>query len=304
MSYTASGSGASDQTARSQLVSSFHFGNARWGYSSGGNIGSSLTGMINPNLDARYPVMLGIEGAGGHEVIADGYGYSASTLYHHLNLGWSGVDTAWYALPTVDTSNGTFTVVDTCVYNTYTNGTGEIISGRALDQIGRPVVNASVSATRTGGGTYTATTDTNGIYALARIPSGSSYSITVTKANYSTTSGKFSIGTSSDGAAASGNYWGANFTMNMLTTVIDHLVWGTVAATQPLNTPFGVTITAQNLTNGVATGFTGPVALSAFAAGAGSSATIIGNLAGNWYTYGFEMIPQICIASKPSECII
>ena len=35
-----------------------------------------------------------------------------------------------------------------------------IISGRVLDQIGRPVVNASVTATRTGGGAYTTTTDT------------------------------------------------------------------------------------------------------------------------------------------------
>jgi hypothetical protein len=289
MSYTASGSSSSDQDARTQLVSTFQFGNARFGYSSGGNIGSGLTGMINPNLDARYPVMLGIEGAGGHEVLADGYGYSASTLYHHLNLGWSGVSTAWYALPTVDTSDGTFTVVDSCVYNTYTNGTGEIISGRVLDQIGRPVVNASVSATRTGGGTYTATTDTNGIYAIARIPSGSSYSVSITKANYTPVGGSFSTGTSSDWAATSGNYWGANLTMPMLTTVLDHLVWGAVAATQSLNTPFGVTITAQNLTNGVATGFTGPVALSAAASGAGASTTIIGNLTWSSYIYGSEM---------------
>ena len=300
MSYTASGSAASDQTARNQLVSTFHFGNARFGYSSGANIGAGLTGMINPNLDARYPVMLGIEPAGGHEVIADGYGYSASTLYHHLNLGWSGVDTAWYALPLVDTSNGTFTVVDACVYNAYTNGTGEIISGRVLDQISRPVVNASVSATRSGGGTYTATTDTNGIYALARIPSGSSYSITVTKANYGTVSGNFSTTTSSDRAAASGNYWGANFTMNMLTTAIDHLAWGAVAATQPLNTPFGVSITAQNLTNGVATGFTGPVALSAYRTGVYSTNILVGNLGAsqtqtdssyNW-TFGYAFTPS------------
>ena len=210
--------------------------------------------------------------------MADGYGYSASTLYHHLNLGWSGASTAWYALPLIDTSPYTFNVMDGCVYNAYTNGSGEIISGRVLDQIGRPVVNATVTATRTGGGTYTTTTDTQGIYALARIPSASSYSITVTKANYSSVSSNFSTGTSSDMAATSGNQWGADFTMNMLTTVMDHLVWGAVASTQALNMPFGVTITAQNVTNGPATGFTGPVALSAYASGLGSSSTIIGNL--------------------------
>ncbi len=88
---------------------------------------------------------------------------------------------------------------------------GEIISGRVVDQIGRPVVNATVTATRTGGGTgeYTTTTDSQGIYALARIPSASSYSITVTKANYSPVSSNFSTGTSSDWSANSGNYWGA-----------------------------------------------------------------------------------------------
>ena len=107
--------------------------------------------MINPNLDARYPVLLGIEGSSGHAVVADGYGYSASTLYHHLNLGWSGASTAWYALPLIDTGSGfTFKVVDQCVYNAYTNGSGEIISGRVLDQISRPVINATVTATRTG----------------------------------------------------------------------------------------------------------------------------------------------------------
>ena len=289
MSYSASGSSSSPHTAKNQLVSTFQFANARYGANGLANIGAGLNGMINPNLDARYPVMLGISGAGGHAVLADGYGYSASTLYHHLNLGWSGVSTAWYALPLIDTGNGTFTVVDSCVYNIYTNGTGEIISGRVLDQIGRPVVNATVTATRSGGGTYSSTTDTNGIYALARIPSSSSFSVTISKANYTQVSGNFSTGTSSDYAATSGNYWGANFTMPMLTTALDHLVWGALASTQPLNTAFGATVTAQNLLNGTATGFTGPVALSAYASGLGSSATIIGNLSAGSYLYGSEM---------------
>jgi hypothetical protein len=289
MSYTASGSSSSPYNAKNVLLSTFQFANARYGANNSGNIGAVLTGMINPNLDARYPVLLGIRGSGGHAVVADGYGNSASTLYHHLNLGWSGVSTAWYALPIIDTGNGTFNVVDSCVYNTYTNGTGEIISGRVLDQIGRPVVNATVTATRSGGGSYSSITDTNGIYALARIPSSSSYSVTISKANYTPVSGNFLTGNSSDWAATSGNYWGADFTMNMLTTALDHLAWSALAATQSLNTPFGVTITAQNLLNGVATGFTGAVGLSASASGAGSPVTIIGNLTGSSYIYGSEM---------------
>ncbi|MGO8926770.1 MAG: C10 family peptidase [Limisphaerales bacterium] len=290
MAYTADGSSSALTDAKTALTSTFHFGSAIKGYNNGSDIGAGLVGMINPNLDARYPVLLGIEGSsGGHAVVADGYGYSASTLYHHLNLGWSGVSTAWYSLPLIDTSLYTFNVIDGCVYNAYTNGTGEIISGRVLDQIGRPVVTASVTATRAGGGTYTTTTDTQGIYALARIPSASSYSVTITKANYSSASTNLSTGTSSDMASTSGDMWGTDLTMNMLTTVIDHLMWGAVALTQALNLPFGVTITAQNVTNGPATDFTGPVALSAYASGLGSTSTVIGSLSPDAWLYGSEM---------------
>src|ERR1035437_795857 len=183
MQYASGGSSSSVLDAKTALTSTFRFSNAIKGWNNNSDIGAGLVGMINPNLDARYPVLLGIQGSsGGHAVVADGYGYSASTLYHHLNLGWSGASSAWYSLPLIDAGSYTFNVINGCVYNAYTNGTGEIISGRVLDQIGRPVVNASVAATRTGGGNYTTTTDTQGIYALARIPSASSFSITITKA--------------------------------------------------------------------------------------------------------------------------
>ena len=301
MAYAAGGSSSVLLDAKTALTGTFHFSSAIKGYNNLTNIGPDLVGMINPNLDARYPVLLGIEGTnGGHAVVADGYGYSASTLYHHLNLGWSGTSSAWYSLPLIDASPYTFNVIDGCVFNAYTNGTGEIISGRVLDQIGRPVINASVTATRTGGGTYTTTTDTQGIYALARIPSASSYSITITKANYSSASTNLSTGTSSDRTATSGNRWGTDLRMKMATTVIDHLVWGAVASTQAPNVPFGVTIIAQNVTNGPATGFTGPVALSGYQTGTSSTNTLVGNLGDsqpqtdynyNW-TFGYAFTPN------------
>jgi hypothetical protein len=50
-----------------------------------------------------------------------------------------------------------------------------------------------------------------------------------------------------------------------------------------------VTITAQNLTNGPASGFTGPVTLSGYASGVGAARTIIGNLTPSAYLYGSEM---------------
>ena len=225
MAYGSSGSSSALMDAKTALTGTFHFNNAIQGFNNNADIGAGLVGMINPNLDARYPVLLGIQGSsGGHAVVADGYGTNSSTLYHHLNLGWSGVSSAWYALPLIDTSSGyTATVVDQCVYNAFTNGSGEIISGQVLDQISRPVTNATVTATGTGG-PYTTTTDSLGIYALARIHSSTSYAITVTKANYSSVSTNVTTGTSSDRSATSGNRGGVDLRMNMLTTVMDHLV--------------------------------------------------------------------------------
>ena len=74
-----------------------------------------------------------------------------------------------------------YTIVQACIYNIYTNGSGQIISGRVTDPTGAPVAGATVTAVRNGGGTYSATTDTNGIYALANIPAASSYTLTTTK---------------------------------------------------------------------------------------------------------------------------
>jgi hypothetical protein len=68
---------------------------------------------------------------GGHAVVCDGYGYSLSTLYHHLNLGWSGNDDAWYALPTIDTDLGPFTSIHKCVYNVFVTGSGMGLRSRA-----------------------------------------------------------------------------------------------------------------------------------------------------------------------------
>jgi hypothetical protein len=301
MQYTSPSSTSSLIDAKTALCNTFHYSNAIQGWNQNSDIGAGLLGMINPNLDARYPVLLGIQGSsGGHAVVADGYGYSASTLYHHLNLGWSGASSVWYSLPLIDTTPYTFTVIDGCVFNAYTNGTGEIISGRVLDQIGRPVVNASVTATRTGGGAYSTTTDTQGIYALARVPSASSYSITITKANYSSDSTNITTGTSSDMTSTSGNKWGTDLTMNMQASVIDHLAWGAVASPQAPNIPFGVTITAQNVTNGPATDFTGTVALSGAVSSVLSTNTVVGNLAASQsdtdptynFTYGYAFTPN------------
>jgi hypothetical protein len=218
MDYAAGGSGATLQGARNALARTFLYANAVIGGQDNPDfsLSSVLINMVNPNLDARRPVLFGIWAgpAEGHCVACDGYGYVGETLYHHLNLGWSGYDNAWYALPDIDTADGiNFTNISSCIYNVDLSGGGEIVSGRIVDGLGNPVPNASVSASRSAGGTYAATSDTNGIYALVQLPSSSHYTLTVSQAGYAGATGNWSTGASQNSAATTGNIWGANFVL-------------------------------------------------------------------------------------------
>lgn len=213
MEYTSGSSGADTMQIADALKDTFQYSNAVKGYYYWSNIPSdNLNGMINPNLDASFPVILGITGDGGHAIVTDGYGYDSSTLYHHLNMGWSGSDDAWYNLPTIETTYYSFNSVYKCVYNVYVTGTGEIISGRVTDQAGSPIHGATVTAALSAGGSYSAVTNSKGIYAISKIPSGSSYTVSATKAGYSFTTQSVSTQTSVDYGIVSGNVWGVNFT--------------------------------------------------------------------------------------------
>jgi len=129
-----------------------------------------------------------------------------STLYHHLNLGWSGSNDAWYNLPYID-SDPSFTSVYKCVYNVYPSGTGEIISGRVLNLYGNPVAGAIVTASRKGGGTYSASTDARGIYALGKLPSYSIYTLNAAKSGHNFKSRIVSTENSLDDTISVGNRW-------------------------------------------------------------------------------------------------
>jgi hypothetical protein len=248
MNYAEGGSDAYFDKVRTALTTTFMFSNSAYDENDlAGLSGTNLLGMINPNLDARLPLILGIEPAGGHCLVCDGYGYSASTLFHHLNAGWGGDDDLWYALPAIDTSdNGDFTLVVSCEYNLFTNGSGQIISGRVTDPSGAPSVGAIVTAVRSAGGTYSATTDTNGIYALARIPAASKYTLTATNVGTAAASANYSTGTSSSFGPSNGNVWGANF---VLSPPLLALPESGFAAVGPSGGPFTVSAQAYSLTN-------------------------------------------------------
>ncbi len=208
--YSSTGSSASPSDAKQALQDTFYYSNSIFGWNNNNNIGVWLNWMVNPNLDAGYPVILSVGGSGvGHAVVCDGYGYNVSTLYHHLNMGWSGNDNAWYNLPVIDATY-TYNSVDGCIYNIYTTGSGEIISGRVVDMAGFGI--SGVSITATGGGTYYATTNAQGIYALVNVPSNTSFTVSASKPPHAFTNQNTSTGMSSDWSSTSGNAWGVNFT--------------------------------------------------------------------------------------------
>ena len=129
--------------------------------------------------------------------------YNLATLYHHLNFGWSGNYNAWYTLP--DSGADDFTWVSELVYNVWTNGTGEIISGRILSRDGLPVAGAVVTAVRSGGGRCLATSNARGIYALAQAPSSSTYSLTVRQDTFTFTNQTVATGLSSSNSPDAGH---------------------------------------------------------------------------------------------------
>ena len=201
--------------ATQQLQDIFGYSNAIAGYYEA-DIGAGLNNMINPNLDANHPVILGVRGRkGGHAILADGYGYDLSTLYHHLNMGWGGDCDAWYNLPDIYTDDpclASYSSVEECVYNIFVSGSGEIISGRVVDTYGEPISGATVTAEKDVNEIYTAVTNSRGIYSLTNVPSDSTYTISVIKSGYYFFDRNITTGTSNNAEITSGNLWGVDFT--------------------------------------------------------------------------------------------
>ncbi|MCP4612349.1 MAG: hypothetical protein GY845_26935 [Planctomycetes bacterium] len=213
--YTDGASSSNLRDARSALLGTFMYSNAVRGRQEDGTINrEALNDMVNSNLDAGYPVILGIvqdDSEAGHAVVADGYGYDFSTLYHHINMGWNGRDDIWYNLPEIDYSaSDYYNVIHGCIYNIYTYGSGEIISGRITDLSREPVSGATVIA-RGWGGPYTAETNENGIYALVKVNANSTYTLSVIKPGYGFAEREVTTGRSGDIQNISGNRWGVDF---------------------------------------------------------------------------------------------
>lgn len=194
--------------------------------------------ILRANMAAGYPVLLSIyaNGASGHAVVTDGFGYSSGTLYYHVNLGWGGYYDAWYNLPIIDAGYA-FNSVYSMIYNLFPSGPGEIIGGRVLSASGVPIQGVTVTAMRTGTNYY-ATTDAQGYYGV-QVDGGYTYSMTATKSGYSGPNlYNVAVGTSqsttqfydSNNAqwGKCGSFFGADFTLtafSVTSTPLTNTIW-------------------------------------------------------------------------------
>lgn len=207
-SYEPSGSGAYGIDIAQALTETFLFQNALTGYENENNltVTADLDHMINPNLDANCPVILGIFGDTGHALVVDGYGYNEETLYYHLNLGFEGAHDVWYNLPNILD----YDVVSHCIYNCFPDQSGEIVSGRVTDAYGQPIAGATVTAV-SAQGSFVATTNKRGIYALTGIPTPARYRITAHKPRLEFRSRMTKLTASEDMTPITGNRWEVDF---------------------------------------------------------------------------------------------
>ncbi|MCR5838714.1 MAG: C10 family peptidase, partial [Kiritimatiellae bacterium] len=217
---SAGGSSASGYMLAEAFTNRYGYANAlaaEWGTNVDISGTDDMKNALLSNFDAGLPVALGLSGAGGHEIVGDGYGYSGDTLYLHFNMGWSGSDDAWYAPPNM-AGTYNFNVMDGFVCNVFTNSAdkgGVICSGRVLDAGGAPIANATVQAKKGGNVVKATTTNDKGIYAFVLTGLSSktttSYTMTAISGDSSasiTVSLKANVGTKIVASGSSfGNYY-------------------------------------------------------------------------------------------------
>ncbi len=154
MNWTSDGSAASLSSMPSALKN-------RFGYSSATYVNCSLAvgdssdwtsfrDALYSNLDAGMPVGLSVSktgNVGGHVVIADGYGYSSGTCYTHINMGWAGIDDAWYNLMDENLpapNDAVYSVFNGMLINVHPSTVGDVLSGRVTTAAGTEVPGAAV----------------------------------------------------------------------------------------------------------------------------------------------------------------
>lgn len=151
MMWSANGSGAYITNAREALVGTWGYSNAQvvvFQSPSHNYDFDELKTIVISNCEAGLPVGYGISSAKeGHAVVIDGYGYSESgEFYMHINPGWGGSANAWYNPPNLTMGGYAFDSSDELLFNVFTEGSGQLVTGKVVDQHGAPVAGAEVKA--------------------------------------------------------------------------------------------------------------------------------------------------------------
>ena len=180
MEYAATESVSYIDLIKLRLMDQFGYANAALRNYGAISISEQKNAML-ASFDLGSPCAVGIS---GHAFIADGYGYSDGRVYIHFNYGWgaSASETAWYTPPEANETNSDYPGIKNIIYNIYTpekctDAERTIVSGRVLNEEGEPLKGQIVTATdETSNEIFTATTGTNGIYALL-LPAPATYVI-------------------------------------------------------------------------------------------------------------------------------
>ena len=167
MAYSQTESGATASALRDTLVKD-------WGFKSADYKADYLFGLQPPDFEpliysqlrTGYPVGLAIaSGAGGHAVMAVGYGEDrAGTAYTRIFMGWGGSSDAWYQLPTI----GSYSVVNAAITLLSRDEYCVPVSGQVLLPNGLPASFAEVTVPSAPSGTVIRT-GANGWFGV-RIP--------------------------------------------------------------------------------------------------------------------------------------
>lgn len=203
--YASGGTGAFEYDVPGPLHAHFNYASA-YTYTSRYNI-NNLALHTEPmrqrtilaNLDAKRPVELYImsNAAGGHAVVADGYGYvtigGEKVEFTHINMGWAGTDDLWYNLPIIVTkeagatagqsSGYTFEYLMAATFNIHPTETGDLLTGRITDD-GDPVEGATVTVMAAGStvAITNTTSDARGIYSFC-LEGGKEYDVVAVSAD-------------------------------------------------------------------------------------------------------------------------
>ena len=197
MRWSSEGSGASLYSGMPALKEDFNYANAvaiTYYYNDDKWSLEEFKKAVIPNLDARWPVAFATSLKNGHAVLADGYGYSGSSFYIHVNMGWGGTSDAWYCPPDI----AEFTAIDGVLCNVSPTKAGNILSGRVADPLEAPISGATVSLLSGSSVLATTTTDENGIYAFVSTRTGTFTVKATSEGQTSSVSGSLSATTPLD----------------------------------------------------------------------------------------------------------